>query len=274
MRLIGVPPWLAASPRKSITGCCASSLIHGPGIFVQTNMYQLDAKRGGAPDRSTEPLTSGRVVRAGGRPSPRGIRAAGQRHQRSFSDHGAATTMASRIEDYALIGDLRDRRAGRARRLDRLALLAALRFRCLLRGAARQARARPLADRADGRAPCASRRRYRPDTLILETAFRDGRRRRRRSSTSCRRAARTPDLVRIVEGERGRVAMRHASSSCASTTARSCPGSRRIDDGTLRAHRRAGHGGACARRCRVRGEDLTTVGEFTVAAGESECRSC
>ena len=65
---------------------------------------------------------------------------------------------------------LRDRGAGFARRLDRLAVLAALRFRCLLRGAARHARPRPLADRAARRTNRVSRH-YRQDTLILETRF-------------------------------------------------------------------------------------------------------
>ena len=43
------------------------------------------------------------------------------------------------------------RGAGRPRRLDRLAVLAAFRFRCLLCRAAGHARARPLADRAERR---------------------------------------------------------------------------------------------------------------------------
>ena len=46
--------------------------------------------------------------------------------------------MASRIEDYALIGDSRRAALVGARRLDRLAVLAALRFRCLFCGAARR----------------------------------------------------------------------------------------------------------------------------------------
>ena len=45
---------------------------------------------------------------------------------------------------------LRDRGAGRPRRLDRLAVLAGLRFRCLFRRAARHPQERPLADRAGG----------------------------------------------------------------------------------------------------------------------------
>ena len=51
----------------------------------------------------------------------------------------------ARIEDYALIGDCETGGAGRPRRLDRLAVLAALRLGRLLRRAARHAGARPLA---------------------------------------------------------------------------------------------------------------------------------
>ena len=73
---------------------------------------------------------------------------------------------------------LRERRAGRARRLDRLAVLAALRFRCLFRGAARRTRSTAAsASRRKARSRSITRR-YRPDTLILETQLRDRRRRR------------------------------------------------------------------------------------------------
>ena len=74
-----------------------------------------------------------------------------------------------RIEDYALIGNNAHRGAGRARRLDRLAVRAALRCAGLLRGAARHVRPRPLAARART-APCAaSRAATATETLVLET---------------------------------------------------------------------------------------------------------
>ena len=79
---------------------------------------------------------------------------------------------------------------------------------------------------------------------------------------------RNSDIVRLVRGERGRVAMR----------TRAGPALRLRRDGAVghaaagrhaARHRRAGHGGRCTRRCALRGEDLTTVGEFEVAAGET-----
>ena len=83
----------------------------------------------------------------------RGLRASGRRHQGRVAaissgnrhDHDAACV---RIEDYALIGDCETAALVGARRLDRLAVLAALRLRRVFRGAAGQARERPLADRA------------------------------------------------------------------------------------------------------------------------------
>ena len=61
-----------------------------------------------------------------------------------------------------------ERRADRPGRLGRLAVLAALRLRRLLRGAARHAGPRAVGARARGEVR-ASRRRYRPGTLVLET---------------------------------------------------------------------------------------------------------
>ena len=78
--------------------------------------------------------------------------------------------MALPIEDYALIGDHAHRGAGRPRRIDRLALPAALRLGRVLRGAARDEdngtwRIAP-ADEGDR-----DTRRYRAGTLVLETDF-------------------------------------------------------------------------------------------------------
>ena len=110
----------------------------------------------------------------------------------------------------------------------------------------------------------AVRRRYRPGTLILETEFEtdegvvavvDGMPLRKQ----------VPTLVRLVEGRRGRVAMR-------------CELVIRMDYGSLVPWvRRAPEGlravgGAGALRLRtpieLRGEDMTTVGDFTVSPGE------
>ena len=51
-------------------------------------------------------------------------------------------------------------------------------------------------------------RRYRGDTMILETTWTTDHGRGAASSTSCRRAAKSADLVRVVVGERGEVPMR------------------------------------------------------------------
>ena len=61
------------------------------------------------------------------------------RHQSRRRFFLMVAAMASRIEDYALIGDCESAALGRARRLDRLAVLAAFRFGGVLRGAARHA---------------------------------------------------------------------------------------------------------------------------------------
>ena len=68
-------------------------------------------------------------------------------------DFARLGVMPSRIEDYALIGDCQAAALVGTQRLDRLAVLAALRFRCLFRGAAGLRGARTLADRplCDGR---------------------------------------------------------------------------------------------------------------------------
>ena len=98
----------------------------------------------------------------------------------------------ARIEDYALDRRPPDGGARRPRRVDRLALLPALRLRRLLRRAARHDRARPLARsrRATtaGRAAAATGR----DTLVLETECEtdDGRGARHRLHAAARRGAR------------------------------------------------------------------------------------
>ena len=105
------------------------------------------------------------------------------------------------IEDYALDRRHPDRGAGRARRLDRLAVLAALRFRRLLRGAARR--------RDNGRWRIApDGRRARPGGATARhprarDRARDRRRRGRGDRLHARRTRRTPDVVRLVEGVRG-----------------------------------------------------------------------
>src|SRR5687767_12355653 len=172
--------------------------------------------------------------------------------------------MASRIEDYALIGDCESAalvsRDGSIDwlcwpRFDSDACFAALlggkdhgRFRIAPRGETRSVT-----------------RRYRPGTLILETRFEtdDG------AVTLIDFMpirGRNPDCVRIVTGERGRVAM------CVEMVLRfgygaSVPWVRKLGDGTLRAI--AGPDMVVLRTpVHLRGENMTTVGEFVVAEGD------
>ena len=67
-------------------------------------------------------------------------------------------------------------------------------------------------------------RRYRGDTLILETTFETASGAVRVIDFMPLRDGTSSDIVRIVVGTRGRVRDAHASSCCASTTAPSCPG--------------------------------------------------
>ena len=155
---------------------------------------------------------------------------------------------------------LQDRRAGRPRRLDRLAMLAAFRFRCLLCRAAWQPRARPLADRAAARRRRITRR-YRPNTLILETHFEtdDG------AATLIDFMPLGGDhstIVRLVVGTRGKVAMRTELILRFGYGA-IVPWVTRLDDGALRAI--AGPDMVVLRTpVHLRGDDMTTVGEFAI----------
>ena len=101
---------------------------------------------------------------------------------------------------------LRDGGPGGARRLDRLAVLAALRFGRLLRRPARRAGARPLATGAGRPTAAASTRRYLGDTLILETRFETDQGTAKLIDFMPPRSGH-PDCVRLVVGESGSVAM-------------------------------------------------------------------
>ncbi len=99
----------------------------------------------------------------------RGSRSRRRKAKRRNHTHLDEDSVPGKIEDYALIGRLRDGGAGRPRRLDRLAVLAGVRFRGLLRRAARRPPARLVAHRPGQDATMS--RCYRGDTLILETRF-------------------------------------------------------------------------------------------------------
>jgi GH15 family glucan-1,4-alpha-glucosidase len=172
--------------------------------------------------------------------------------------------MASRIEDYALIGDCESAAlVGRDGSIDWL---------CWPRFDSDACLAALLGGRENGRfllAPTDKKasvsRAYRPRTLILETRFETATGAVTVIDFMPLRGKRS-HIVRIVCGERGEVEM------CADLVLRFGYGSIvpwvvRLDAHTLRAV--AGPDMVILRTpVRLRGEDLTTVGTFTVKAGE------
>jgi GH15 family glucan-1,4-alpha-glucosidase len=173
--------------------------------------------------------------------------------------------MAERIEDYALIGDC-----------ETTALVSrngSIDWLCWPRFDSDACFAALLGTRDHGRwlispsdpSPRISRR-YRRDTLILETTFeteegavklidfmplRDGR----------------SDIVRIITGERGKVAM-HTELILRFGYGAIVPWVTRLPDGGIRAVAGPDMILLCS-SVELRGENLTTVGDFTVSAGES-----
>jgi GH15 family glucan-1,4-alpha-glucosidase len=173
--------------------------------------------------------------------------------------------MASRIEDYALIGDCETAAlVGKDGSIDWL---------CWPRFDSPACFAALLGEPEQGRwqiAPAGTpkkiERQYRKSTLILETQFEtdDG------AVTVVDFMAmreKQSDVVRIVRGVRGKVPMRMLLS-LRFDYGRSIPWVTREDDGTLRAI--AGPNMAALRTpAEIRGESMQTVAEFTVSAGES-----
>jgi GH15 family glucan-1,4-alpha-glucosidase len=172
--------------------------------------------------------------------------------------------MTARIEDYGLIGDCETAAlVGRDGSIDWL---------CLPRFDSGACFAALLGGPQHGRWLIAPRepatritRRYRDDTLILETTFETA------SGAVTLIDFMTPhddhsDLVRIVVGRSGRVALQ-TELVIRFDYGASVPWVSRLDDGALRAI--AGPDMLLLRAgVTLRGEDLKTVGEFTVAAGE------
>ena len=172
--------------------------------------------------------------------------------------------MALKIEDYALIGDCETAAlVGRDGSIDWL---------CWPRFDSDACFAALLGKRENGRfclspiEPTKSSRRYRKNTLILETTF--------ETASGAVTVidfmplrAHNSNIVRIVRGERGEVRM------CADLVLRFgygaiIPWVVRLDRETVRAV--AGPDMVLIRTpVRLRGQDLTTVGEFTIAAGQS-----
>ena len=172
--------------------------------------------------------------------------------------------MAARIEDYALIGDCRTSAlVGRDGSID---------WFCCPRFDSEACFAALLGSREHGRwliSPTAEARitrRYRPNTLILETNFEtaDG------AVTLIDfmpMHGRHSSIVRLVKGIRGKVRMRTELILRFGYGA-IVPWVTRMEDGTLRAI--AGPDMVLVRTpVHLRGVDMTTVGEFTVDQGET-----
>ncbi len=173
--------------------------------------------------------------------------------------------MPSRIEDYALIGDL-----GTAALLSRDGSIDWL---CWPRFDSEACFAALIGTSKHGRARIAPKdprpritRRYRPNTLILETRFETAEGAATLIDFMPPRTGRHSHLVRILAGERGRVAFESELVLRFGYGAH-VPWVTRLPDGTRRAI--AGPDMVTMRTpVGVRGKEFTTVADFTVSAGE------
>jgi len=168
----------------------------------------------------------------------------------------------ARIEDYALIGDLQT-----AALVERNGSIDWLCFPRFDSGACFAAL---LGDADNGRwllAPAeggTSTRRYRGDTLVLETTWEtdDG---EVRVLDFMPPRGKAPDVVRIVEGMRGRVKM-HSELVVRFDYGHVLPWVRRLDDARAAV---AGPDALCFRTpARTRGENMRTISTFAVEPGE------
>lgn len=182
-----------------------------------------------------------------------------------FTNEFKSITMASRIEDYALIGDcFTAALVSREGSIDWL---------CLPRFDSPACFAALLGTPDNGRwllAPAAKaksiRRRYRDDTLVLETDYEtdDG----AVTVVDCMPVRlQTPVLIRYVEGKRGQVRMR-TEITIRFDYGSIVPWVRRIEGGITAV------GGpdsvALITPVPLRGEGFTTVADFTISAGQRE----
>jgi GH15 family glucan-1,4-alpha-glucosidase len=167
------------------------------------------------------------------------------------------------IEDYALIGDLQTAAlVGRDGSID---------WCCFPRFDSGACFAALLGDDRHGRwqlAPAqetiGASRRYRHDTLILESVFEVAGGSVRLIDFMPPRGY-APDIVRIAEGLTGRVAMR-SELVIRFDFGRIVPWVRRLDDARVAV---AGPDALCFRTpANTRGENMTTVSEFSLSAGE------
>jgi GH15 family glucan-1,4-alpha-glucosidase len=169
----------------------------------------------------------------------------------------------SAIEDYALIGDLQTAAlVSREGSID---------WCCFPRFDSGACFASILGSRDNGRwllAPAtdvrATTRRYRHDTLVLESVYETDQGSVRAIDFMPPRGY-APDIVRIVEGLSGSVPMRF-ELVIRFDHGRIIPWVRRVDDALLAI---AGPDALCLRSpIDTHGEDMTTIAEFTVAEGE------
>jgi GH15 family glucan-1,4-alpha-glucosidase len=173
--------------------------------------------------------------------------------------------MAERIEDYALIGDCETAAlVSRGGSIDWL---------CWPRFDSDACFAAMLGTRDHGRWLVAPRdpsprisRRYRGDTLILETTFETKEGRVKLTDFMPLRDGRS-DIVRLVTGESGTVAM-HTELILRFGYGAIVPWVTRLPDGGIRAIAGPDMVLLCS-PVKLRGENLTTVGDFTISAGES-----
>ena len=168
-----------------------------------------------------------------------------------------------RIEDYALIGDTQTAAlVGRNGSIDWLCLPRFDSGACFAALLGRHEHGRWLLGPADG--GLASSRRYRGDSLVLETTFTTGQGTVRLIDCMPPRD-RDPDVVRVVEGVSGRVPMR-MELAIRFDYGRSIPWVRRLDG---RLYAVAGPDAVVLDTpAATRGEDLVTVADFSVGAGE------
>ncbi|MEO5634334.1 glycoside hydrolase family 15 protein [Gaiella sp.] len=169
----------------------------------------------------------------------------------------------SRIEDYALIGDLQTAAlVNRTGSID---------WCCFPRFDSGACFAALLGEPDHGRwllAPAAtvrrSTRRYRHDTLILESVYETDEGRVRAIEFMPPRGA-APDIVRIVEGLDGNVRMR-SELVIRFDFGKIVPWVRRVDHARVAI---AGPDGLCLRSpVEIHGEEMTTVSEFVLGPGE------
>ena len=169
----------------------------------------------------------------------------------------------SRIEDYALLGDLQTAAlVSRTGSID---------WCCFPRFDSGACFAALLGEPDHGRwllAPAGevrrSSRRYRHDTLILETVYETDEGRVRAIEFMPPRGM-APDIVRIVEGLDGNVPMR-SELAIRFDFGKIVPWVRRVDHARVAI---AGPDALCIRTpVEIHGEDMTTVSEFTLGPGE------